>query len=225
MLICDHFEQFAYSEQSTPFYWRPWRLLNAHSWLVLSSLRLEFAVCSVRAVQARALTMLFRGSNPFYTPVYSPTNALGQLRTCHWSNVFSSYTFVWLSIRLWLLGDLSRPVFSEGTTVPRTVSLWPSTDVWRIWKSPFLTLTQACCFLPRLHLLSVCHSPGGSVDWVLLLATSDSSDRGEDQTRGLCSHLLQSLASERFTWMAPPSFVCCFECLKWLRVQVSMDSG
>lgn len=96
MLICDHFEQFAHSEQSTPFYRRPWRLLNAQ---LIGPKFPKVAVRSVRAVQARALTMLFRGSNPFYTLLYSPTNTLGQLRTCHRSNVFSSYTFVWPSIR------------------------------------------------------------------------------------------------------------------------------
>lgn len=121
-------------------------------------------------------------------------------------NVFTVTLSCGCAFSILLLGDLSRPIFSKCTTVPRTVSVWLSTAP--LWALSFGG--SAWTF-------------GCSVDWVLQ-AISDSLDRSwspmwarftSTSKSGLIGLHLNSIA-----------FWCgSFDCLKWLRVQVCMDTG
>lgn len=162
--------------------------------------------------------MLIRPTTPS-THQFIPLQIhLGSLRICHWSNIFSSYTFEWQSIRyiatrrpfkacfLWMhhcsqdslfvaqhwdLGDLKEPLHGSDSSL-----LFPA----------WVTLARYMPQPRRQHGLSA-------------LATSDSPDVG-------CVHISFKVwpQSSSFEWGA--TFFCVlFECLKWLRVQVSVDTG
>lgn len=121
-------------------------------------------------------------------------------------NIFTVTPLCGCAFSILLLGDLSRLIFSECTTVPRTISLWLSTVL--LWALRFggFAWTSGCSMdqVPQAisNSLDKCSLPV----WSMFISTSKSG------------FIVPHLNSVTFLWGS-------FDCLKWLRVQVSMDTG